>query len=119
MNVTANTTIGEVPEHEEDYKTADWAWGDVSDKTLGGQGVKKARQEEMSYIEKMGVWEKMDREEAVRQGYKIVGTRWIDTDKGDETNPLYRSILVGQEYNTGSEEGLYASTPPHWRHLGG
>ena len=38
--------------------------------------------------------------------------RWIDTDKGDKQNPKYRSRIVGKEFNTGQEEGLFVSTPP-------
>ena len=52
------------------------------------------------------------RAEAIKEGYRIIKTRWIDIDKGDEGNPDYRSWLVGKEYNTGQEEGLFASTPP-------
>ena len=74
--------------------------------------VKKAREEEMKYIHSKNVWAKMSKEEAVKLGYKIVATRWIDTDKGDEQNPNYRSRLVGKEFNTGPEDGLFASTPP-------
>ena len=57
-------------------------------------------------------WEKWSKTEAVRQGYKIVDTKWIDTNKGDDEHPVYRSRLVGKEFNTGQEEGLFASTPP-------
>ena len=44
-------------------------------------------------------------------GCKIVGSRWIDVDKGDSSKLEYRSRLVAKEINTGYEEGLYASTP--------
>ena len=30
----------------------------------------------------------------------------------DEEKPDYRSLVVGKEYNTGPEGGLFASTPP-------
>merc|ERR1712051_1184798 len=66
----------------------------------------------MKYIDSKCVWEKMDKQEAIRQGFKIVDTRWIDTDKGDDAHPNYRSRLVGKEFNTGQEDGLFASTPP-------
>ena len=63
------------------------------------------------------VWVKMNEQQAIREGYKLVDTRWIDTDKGDEAKPNYRSRLVGKEYNNGPDEGvicLNASTrgPP-------
>ena len=58
----------------------------------------------MTYIKDKNVWEKMDRREAIAAGYKVVGTRWIDINKGDETTPNYRSRLVGKEYNNGPED---------------
>ena len=33
-------------------------------------------------------------------------------NKGDVAKPNYRSRLVGKEYNTYSDDSLYASTPP-------
>ena len=38
--------------------------------------------------------------------------RWIDVNKGDGANWRYRSRYVAKEYNTGDEDGLFASTPP-------
>ena len=60
----------------------------------------------------MHVWVKMLRKEAIKKGYKIILTRWIDVNKGDKDNPVYRSRLVGKEFNDGSGDGLFASTPP-------
>ena len=59
----------------------------------------------------------MPRAEAHRRGIKIIGTRWIDVNKGDNQSPVYRSRLVAKEFNTGQggglEEGeLFAATPP-------
>ena len=34
-----------------------------------------------------------------QSGGKIIGTRWIDVNKGDEKNPVYRSRLVGKEFH--------------------
>ena len=112
LSVNATDGVGEVPEHEDVGDKWDLAWDDVSGKELDAKEVRKARREEMEYIEKKGVWVKMKRSEALAQGYKIVDTRWIDIDKGDEQKPIYRSRLVGKEFNTGQEEGLFASTPP-------
>ena len=127
----ATDTIGELPDHEEDRKDSgqssagttaaddpwvlnnwDFAWDDVNNKNLDAGKVREARREEMKFIEMKGVWGKYPKEKALKEGYKIVDTRWIDTDKGDTNNPVYRSRLVGKEFNTGQEEGLFASTPP-------
>ena len=39
-------------------------------------------------------------------------TRWIDINKGDDENPVYRSRLVGKEFNDGDMDGIFAGTPP-------
>ena len=113
MNVTAEMKMPERPEEEEDDIPEQlWAWDDVNDKALDAGMVKQARQDEMNYINLKNVWSKVSKQQALKLGYKIVDTRWIDTDKGDRTNPVYRSRLVGKEFNTGQEDGLFASTPP-------
>ena len=50
-----------------------------------------ARTFEIKYIGKMGVYRKVSREEARREGCKVIATRWIDTNKGDDENPNVRS----------------------------
>ena len=45
-------------------------------------------------------------------GYKIIKTRWIDINKGDDENPVYRSRFVAKEFNDGDVAGLFAGTPP-------
>ena len=47
-----------------------------------------------------------------RQEAKIIGTRWVDTNKGDSVNPECRSRLVGREFNLGQDDTLDAATPP-------
>ena len=46
------------------------------------------------------------------KGKKVVGVRWIDTNKGDDENPVYRSKLVGKEFNNEVMDGIFAGTPP-------
>eukprot|EP00973_Karenia_brevis_P069778 9700770-Karenia_brevis.AAC.1 len=60
----------------------------------------------------MGVWIKITRKEAMARNIKIVGTRWIDVNKGDKGSPMLRSRLVGQEFRDGADDSLFASTPP-------
>ena len=66
----------------------------------------------MNYIRKKPVWRKVTRKEAIRNGWKIIKGRWIDSNKGDDKQPLIRSRFVGKEYNNGEMEGLFAGTPP-------
>ena len=42
----------------------------------------------------------------------MIGTKWIDVNKGDFDNPRIRCRLVGKEFRTGPDDALYASTPP-------
>ena len=45
-------------------------------------------------------------------GKAPIGVRWVDINKGDSSNPNYRSRLVTKEFNTGVYPELYAATPP-------
>ena len=54
----------------------------------------------------------MLRSEAERRSIRIVGTRWLDINKGDEEVENYRSRLVAKGFNQGKEEGIFAATPP-------
>ena len=45
-------------------------------------------------------------------GKPPIGTRWIDTNKGDHNKPNYRSRLVAKEYKINNQPELYAATPP-------
>ena len=49
---------------------------------------------------------------AEKKGWKTVKTKWIDINKVDDDSPVYRSRLVGEEFNDGYEEGFFAGTPP-------
>ena len=72
--------------------------------------VVKARQLEMQYFKKLGVYKKVHKSEAM--GFKILTTRWVDTNKGDMQNPDYRSRLVGREIKKDNRLDLFAATPP-------
>ena len=88
------------------------AWDDLSGELLDAGEVGKARQKEIGYIDDKHVWKKITRAEAERKGWKIVRTRWIDTNKGDEKKPDIRSRLVAKEFNDSEIDGLFAATPP-------
>ena len=45
---------------------------------------------------------------AQARGWKIIKTRWIDISKRDDDNPVYRSRLVGKEFNNEAMDGIYA-----------
>ena len=88
------------------------AWDDLTHMRLDAGKVKEEREKEMRYIRDMRVYNKIPRSQAVRNGWKIVKTRWVDISKGDDANPVYQSRLVGKEFNTELMNGLFAGTPP-------
>ena len=85
---------------------------DVSGANLDLALVHEARATEIEYFRGMGVYERVPRSEQHQTKGKIIGTKWIDTNKGDSTNPKIRSRLVGKEFRTGPDDALFASTPP-------
>ena len=69
-----------------------------------------ARRLEIEFFGKLGVYRKVHKSAA--KGHKVISTRWVDTNKGEEKTPDYRSRLVGREINTQKRLGLFAATPP-------
>ena len=75
--------------------------------------VKKTRKEEMVYFKKMGVYKKVPTRVCLEAtGREPIGVRWVDINKGDTTNPNYRSRLVAKEFKTDERPEWYAATPP-------
>ena len=74
--------------------------------------VVAARKLEIDYFRKMGVYTKVSRTEATNGKFKVISTKWIDTNKGDTKNPNYRSRLVGREIKKDKRLDLFAATPP-------
>ena len=98
---------------EDDPEEIECAWDDVSGAALDPQKVKQARREEIEYVRKMSLYKKVPVKEGVaRTGRQPISVRWIDINKGDSTNPNYRSRLVAGEINTHKREDLFAATPP-------
>ena len=62
----------------------------------------------------MWVYGKVPRWWAGKAGKKVVTTRWIDVNKGDETNEDYRSRLVAKDFKNKNDqrEDLFAGAPP-------
>ncbi len=70
----------------------------------------KARKLEMDFFRRMKVYTKVLRS-SIGDG-KVLTTRWIDVNKGDQENPDYRSRLVGREIRKDNRLDLFAATPP-------
>ena len=89
-----------------------WYYDDVSGKPLDTQMVQAARRGQV--IQTMGVWEPIPRP----KNEKVISTRWVDVNKGDEQRPKYRSRLVARELKVKSGQSethwsdFFASMPP-------
>ena len=60
----------------------------------------------------MRVLEKISRRLAQAKGWEIIKTRWIDINKGDDDIAVYRSRLVGKEFDNETMDGIFAGAPP-------
>ena len=102
----------EIVEEEQD-KEPEVAWDDVSGATLHPKEVRRAREEEIKYVRDMDLYEKVPINECyMKTGKSPISVRCIDINKGDESNPNYRSRLVAREINTHKRDDLFAATPP-------
>ena len=75
--------------------------------------VHAARKLELEYFEAKEVWVRRPRAEALaKTGKSPISVRWIDTNKGDDDSPNYRSRLVAREIRKRGENPIFAPTPP-------
>ena len=89
------------------------AWDDVSQERLDMKLVRKAREDEMQFNAKTGLYKYSSRGTAKEVTNKpSIKVRWVDTNKGDSKLPNYRSRLVAKEIRTHRDDNLYAATPP-------
>ena len=96
--------------HEEDEQLV--AWDDVTGTMLDPDLVMEARKAEMVFFKKMNVCEKVPKSDCYKEtGKAPIGVRWVDVNKQDEKDPLYRSRLVAKDYNNSKEPDLYTATP--------
>ena len=82
------------------------------DPGINPKEVKDARQKEIGYIRKHGVYRKVKRS-TVPKDAKIIQVRWTDINKGDELHPDIRSRLVAIDFKTDDRPDLFAATPPN------
>ena len=86
---------------------------DIKGDVLSPVLARTARAEEMEVFHQRRVYDLVDKS-LLPPGTRIVGTRWVETNKGTAEAPKVRSRLVCQEFNvTGDPSGeLFAPTPP-------
>ena len=102
-------TLDECENGEESYID------DVNGGFLDPEMVREARVEELAGYLKMQVYCRVPVAEI--GSHKVIKTRWVDTNKGDERSPEIRCRLVAKEVKTrnNTEEesvNFFASTPP-------
>ena len=89
------------------------ACDDVTGSLLDPKRVKAARREEIDYVKKLGVYKKVPKSRCQNvTGKRPIQVRWIDVNKGDDENPVYRCRLVAKEFKTDVNLEWYAATPP-------
>ena len=95
VGLLALTGVGPVCEHpvcdttyfEDDDDDAVSLFDDISGAPLPADLVKKGRAEELDIIDTLSVWVECPLQECWdTTGAKPVPARWLDVDKGDETN---------------------------------
>jgi hypothetical protein len=114
-DVEAMEAVLELNQFDDDDDDNDYdaiAWDDVKDVALDLHKVRKARATEMTFVKKRAVYKYASISHAKSLGQTIIGTRWIDTNKGDSTLENYRSRLVAQEFKNKAIAALFAATPP-------
>ena len=97
----------------EESSREEWeAWDDVKNRPLDPEKVRDARKEEMKFVEKYHVYEYAYVSDCYqRTGAAPIDTRWIDTNKGDEEHPCYRSRWVAKDYRRAWVETIFSATP--------
>ena len=112
LTVEQLVAIGDDDLHE-DYNRWYTATDDVSGGVLVPSLVAAARKEELEYFKNMNVYEYVPLRECINAiGKPPIGTRWIDTSKGGNEAPNYRSRLLVKEYRVSVYPELFAATPP-------
>jgi hypothetical protein len=81
---------------------------DISGLPLDKGLATQARVVEIGFFRERGVYTKVLREPWM----KVITTKWLDVNKGDEKTPNYRARLVGREVAYEKRDDLYAATPP-------
>ena len=71
---------------------------DVSGALLDPGLVRAGRTLEMKYFKDMRVYDRVPQTHIATTGGKLIGTMWIDTNKGDNENPNVRCRLVGKSF---------------------
>ena len=88
-------------------------WNDVKGGWLDPVLIRKAREEEMQYVKKHAVYEKVPMSQRWQETEKNpIKTGWADTNKGTSECTNMRPRWVAKEYNIGPKPDLFSTTSP-------
>ena len=103
------------PAEEQQIQTATQEGGqyvdDLKGEILDTGLTHAARMEEISVFRERRVYDILDKAQLPR-GAKVVGARWVDTNKGTDSQPRIRSRLVCQDFNFGGDGGEMSAPTP-------
>ena len=107
------TVCCEEPDWEEDERTEEEAYDDVSGAQLDPEMVRRAREEEMKEVKALKIYEKVLISLCLQiTKKKPTGIKWVEINKGGFENPEYQSRLVARELRyTEIRNHISASTP--------
>ena len=91
------------------------AWDDVHGGDLPPEEVAAARNEEVGYMKKRGIWHEVPIQECWNEtGKAPVSVRWVDVNKGGLQEMIVRSRLVARDFKgmDNHRDDLFAETPP-------
>ena len=69
--------------------------------------------EEIQYLQDIKAWTIVDVRECLEvTGLPPISVRWVDKNKGDSSQPHWRSRLVARQFKDQNDETLFAPMPP-------
>jgi hypothetical protein len=91
-------------------------WDTVNGGWLRSSAVLGARKLELDYVRRHNIYSKVPLQQSQERQGKPIPLGWVDTNKGDDEHPNYRSRLVVREFK-GKYKGLsaaelFSSMPP-------
>ena len=101
--------------HDEEFQPK--VYDDLTGHELDRSEVRKARLNEIEVLTSVGVWDVASREQCIaRTGREPIRGRWVDINKGDDNNKVYKSRYVAMEsrktHGGNARERLFSAMLP-------
>ena len=115
-NVAELMEVFPTPHDDMEENVEEWAADDVTGLALDDKAVREAREEEMTFVKNIPLYEEVDTAVCwARLGKGAVSTKWVDIEKSDGDEKIVRSRWVARDFKGKGEEDredLFAATPP-------